>query len=87
MVGKRAPAEIRFNAFTEKTDDHWLWKGYRLPNGYGRFSYNCKTVYAHHYAWFSRHGRWPRKDERVIHACKTVFCVNPEHLVVKRKVK
>lgn len=80
MPGKRLPAEIRFENFVDKTDDHWFWKGYHLPNGFSRFSYKSKTVYAHHYAWFQKNGRWPRKNERIIHICGEGGCVNPDHL-------
>lgn len=85
MPGKRLPAEVRFNALVDKTEDHWNWKGYKLPNGYGRFSYKSKAEYAHHYAWFARHGKWPNSRDRILHTCGLAGCVNPDHLELRRK--
>lgn len=85
MPGKRLPAHMRFEALVEKTDNHWNWKGYKLPNGFGRFSYECQAIYAHHYAYFLRHGKWSRKDQRIVHTCGSVGCVNPEHLELVRR--
>jgi len=84
MPGKRLPAQVRFDAFVEHNGDHWFWKGYKLPNGFSRFSYKSKAVYAHHYSWFAAHGRWPRADERVVHTCGESQCVNPAHLNLVR---
>lgn len=86
MPGNRLPAHMRFEAFVDKTENHWMWKGYKLPNGFGRFSYESATIYAHHYAYFLHHGRWSKKGERVVRTCDMQGCVNPEHLdIVKNR--
>lgn len=82
MPGRRIPAELRFEALVDKSGDCWVWKGYKLPNGYPRFSFQGKAVYAHHFSWSNAHGEWPTKI--LTHACGFVGCVNPEHLMESR---
>lgn len=37
-----------------------------------------RSVRAHRFAFFRRHGRWPRG--LVLHACDNPACCNPDHL-------
>jgi hypothetical protein len=84
MPGRKLPADVRFWALTDKPADPnacWNWKGYKLPNGWPRFSYKLKAVYAHHYSWFLHHGEWQRFVTRT---CDNNGCVNPAHMVASK---
>ena len=57
----------------------WLWDGYCLPSGYGRFAFRGRALAAHRAAWEIFRGPIP-DDFFVCHRCDTPACVNPEHL-------
>lgn len=59
----------------------WLWRGYVLPRGYGRFHVAGRLVYAHRFAYELEHGLVPQGFE-LDHLCRSKACVNPEHLEV-----
>jgi len=65
----------------EKTDGCWLWRGARIPKGYGTIgSLNSReTVYAHRFAYEHFVGVIP-DGMFVLHSCNTPACVNPAHL-------
>lgn len=60
----------------------WIWRGTRLPRGYGRYSpRHGRTVYAHRLAYELQGERIP--DGLIVcHHCDTPSCVNPAHLFV-----
>ena len=72
-------AEARFWVKVNKTDTCWEWTAHKLFNGYGRFSINCKTDYAHRISWQFATGEYPT-GKQVLHTCDNPSCVNPDHL-------
>jgi hypothetical protein len=71
----------RFWDQVEKTSTCWLWKGYKMASGYGRFGFNYKTLYAHRFSYELIKGDIP-KGMVIDHLCKNRGCVNPDHMEV-----
>lgn len=69
-------------ALPEPNSGCWIWTGFLLPNGYGRFGGGGKygpTLLAHRFSY--EHFVGPIGDGyEVHHTCQTRCCVNPEHL-------
>lgn len=62
------------------SDQCWLWKGAKMPNGYGIFGHAPgKTCLAHRYA-ASLCG--DIADKVVMHRCDNPSCVRPDHLEI-----
>ena len=62
--------------------DCWLWKGYRVPFGYGSVQgFDGRSVLTHRFAWQITYGVI---DEGlcVLHKCDVPSCCNPNHLYV-----
>lgn len=57
----------------------WLWTAYTDADGYGRFRWNRKKVYAHRLAYEMLVADIP---DRLVsdHLCRTPACVNPMHI-------
>lgn len=55
------------------------WTGYRLPDGYGRLTFQNKGWRAHRLAWVWANGPIP-EDKVVDHMCGNRACVNVKHL-------
>jgi hypothetical protein len=55
---KKQTDEQRFWKLVKKTEDCWLWIGYKLKKGYGTFRINSprKKVLAHRFSYFLKHG-------------------------------
>lgn len=61
-------------------DDCWLWKGSKLPTGYGKLSLKKSvSVYAHRISLFLSIGPFPNRLY-ACHSCDTPSCCNPKHL-------
>lgn len=67
----------------------WLWAGQINPHtGYGRFRTGLRHpryLTAHRAMWLAEHGELPANHE-VRHSCECRFCVNPDHLYLRRVV-
>ena len=81
----RAPNRERslaaFWAKVNKTDDCWLWTGYRNWAGYGLIHNGAinKRVITHRFSWEIANGPIP-EGLNVLHRCDVPACVNPGHL-------
>jgi hypothetical protein len=69
----------RFWAKVDKTDECWLWTGFRGPLGYGRIGIDGRPHQAHRVAW-RLSGRELIKGYELDHLCRNPPCVNPNHL-------
>jgi hypothetical protein len=59
--------------------DCWLWAGAKNSNGYGHFGINGKVIAAHRVS-FELFKKPIPNDLQIDHLCRTVACVNPDHL-------
>ena len=80
MAGRpRISEPERFMSHVDKNKNGcWLWKAYRMKNGYGLFRTPSRHELAHRAAYRLFTGPLDKRD--VMHLCDTPACVNPEHL-------
>ena len=81
----RTPAE-RFDCQTSRTDTGcWEWTGAPNSGGtYGRMRLNGRRYLAHVASYLLHVGPIPEGHE-LHHRCRSTRCVNPDHLVPKRR--
>ena len=70
--------EERFWRKVKKTDNCWLWLGFKNREGYGMF-YLGNTTTAHRVSYMIKHGSIP-EGLHIDHLCRVRNCVNPDHL-------
>lgn len=75
----RPSAEERFWAKVDKSGECWNWTAYKMPNGYGQFSFLRRVRLAHRVAYEFAYGA-PPSGMDVDHKCRNRGCVNPAHL-------
>lgn len=70
------PDEKRFWKLVKKTKKCWIWMGNINPWGYGRFWFNKKNHFAHHFLL------WEKKPigKLFLHRCDNPACVRPSHI-------
>lgn len=71
----------RFWLRVDKTDDCWVWIGFRNRDGYGRAPFGGVTHMAHRLSWILHFGPIPPK-KLICHRCDVPACVRPDHLFV-----
>lgn len=71
----------RFWSRVDRSDAEgcWLWRGYTLPNGYGRVRFAGRLNYAHRVSYELSNGTIP-DGALVLHSCDRPGCVNPAHI-------
>ena len=57
----------------------WPYIKLRNKDGYGKFTYQCKEIKAHRFAWALIHGEIP-EGMKILHKCDNPPCCNPNHL-------
>jgi hypothetical protein len=62
-----------------------LWQASAGADGYGRFHFQGRSVYAHIFAFRLAKGRWPKEGLDVAHTCGNGLCVSGEHLEEKTR--
>ena len=70
--------EERFWPKVKKTNNCWLWLGFKNREGYGMF-YLGNTTTAHRVSYMIKHGSIP-EGLHIDHLCRIRDCVNPDHL-------
>src|SRR5262245_25727439 len=69
-----------WNKVDKKSDNEcWEWKSARTKRGYGKWTFENKTMNAHRFAYQLIHSPQP-SNLYVCHKCDNPPCCNPSHL-------
>lgn len=71
--------EERFRSFVDVIDSCWVWNGGTTTAGYGEFTIDGTTHYAHRYGYELFVGPVP-DGMHLHHKCEVKVCCNPAHL-------
>lgn len=78
---QRLAWRAKFEQRTLRGEGCWLWRGSKLPTGYGLFYPAWRAqIYAHRFAWELEHDQPVPEGLQVMHSCDNPSCVNPAHL-------
>jgi len=69
----------RFDMYTDKTGECWVWTASKDAHGYGQIRIGNKRIRAHRAAYALAYGPIP-EGLHIDHKCHTPACVNPKHL-------
>jgi HNH endonuclease len=69
----------RFWKHVDKSGEHWLWKAFKSPEGYGIIGIAKRTYIVSRISWLIHTGEDPG-DMLVLHSCDIPPCVRFEHL-------
>ena len=75
----KIPVEEKFMSRVLKTDNCWIWLGFKDKLGYGRFTFNRKTYPAHRFSCILA-GKPIPNNLFACHKCDNPSCVNPDHI-------
>lgn len=80
-IARRPRAERFWEKVEVNSHGCWFWTAHVSPSGYGRFSVDGRTAYAHRVAYELAVGQIP-VGLQIDHLCSNKRCVRPDHLEV-----
>jgi hypothetical protein len=79
MIDLCAIARLESHTYFEPNTGCWIFSGCWGKDGYGKISFNGKSIRVHQAAYAIFHGRL-RRGHEVDHSCCCRACWNPAHL-------